>query len=169
MDRARTLIVSRREHLARILGRALPEPYAPPPAASNEVRRHLLEEAEDLYWNEMAWEHLTGEEGLGDGALLEMAFPGFLAFVRALLLQEALPDAKAPAQPRPEVVQDVLRFLGERVVALDEELSGDGVEERERLSGELGMTSRLLDVVLYRYHGLTPADVERVEAAQVRH
>jgi hypothetical protein len=31
------------------------------------------------------------------------------------------------------------------------------------------MTNRLFDRVLYRYHGLTPSDVERVEAAQVRH
>jgi hypothetical protein len=117
----------------------------------------------------MAWEHITGEEGLGDSALLEMAFPGFLAFVRALLLQEVLPDAKGPAQPRPEVVEDVLRFLGERVVTLEEEISKDTVDERERLTGELAMTNRLLDRVLYRYHGLSPADVERVEAAQVRH
>jgi hypothetical protein len=167
-DRATTLIVGRREHLARALGRPLAQPGAQP-AAPEQVRRHLLEEAEDLYWNEMAWEHITGEEGLGDGALLEMAFPGFLAFVRALLLQEVLPDAKSPAQPRPDVVEDVLRFLGERVVSLEEEVSRDEVDERERLAGELAMTNRLLDRVLYKLHGLSPADVERVEAAQVRH
>jgi hypothetical protein len=167
-DRANTLIIGRREHLARALGRQLVHPK-PQLAASENVRRHLREEAEELYWNEMAWEHITGEEGLGDSALLEMAFPGFLAFVRALLLQEVLPDAKGPAQPRPEVVEDVLRFLSERVVTLEEEISGDDVEERERLAGELAMTNRLLDRVLYRFHGLSPADVERVEAAQVRH
>jgi hypothetical protein len=167
-DRATTLIVGRREHLARALGRPLNQPYAQP-TAPEQVRRHLLEEAEELYWNEMAWEHITGEEGLGDSALLEMAFPGFLAFVRALLLQEVLPDAKSPAQPRPEVVEDVLRFLGERVVTLEEEVSRDEVDERERLTGELAMTNRLLDRVLYKFHGLSPADVERVEAAQVRH
>jgi hypothetical protein len=168
LDRANTLIVGRREHLARVLGRPLPGPKAPP-AATEQIRRHLLEEAEDLYWNEMAWEHITGEEGLGRGALLEMAFPGFLAFVRALLLQEVLPDAKHPAQPRPEVVEDLMLFLSGRVVALEEELSGGEADERDRLSGELVMTSRLLDGVLYSYHGLTPSDVERVEAAQVRH
>jgi hypothetical protein len=167
-DRATTLIVGRREHLARALGRPLPQPSAHP-AASEHVRRHLLEEAEELYWNEMAWEHITGEEGLGESALLEMAFPGFLAFVRALLLQEVLPDAKSPAEPRPEVVEDVLRFLGERVVSLEEEVSQDDVDERERLAGELAVTNRLLDRVLYKFHGLSPADVERVEAAQVRH
>jgi hypothetical protein len=169
LDRAGTLIDGRREHLARILGRPLAEPKSPPPAASEKVRRHLLEEGEELYWNEMAWEHITGEEGLGHGSLLEMAFPGFLAFVRALLLREVLPDAKGPAQPRPEVVADLLLFLGERVVSLEEELAHGDPEERERLSGELVMTSRLLDGVLHSYHGLTPSDVERVEAAQVRH
>jgi hypothetical protein len=101
------------------------------------VHRHLLEEAEELYWNEMAWEHIAGEEGLGESALLEMAFPGFLAFVRALLLQEVLPDAKGPAQPRPEVVEDLLRFLSERVVTLEEEISKDTVDERERLDWRL--------------------------------
>jgi hypothetical protein len=169
MDRASTLIVGRRERLTRILGRPLP---APPPSRSvitDSARNHLLGDAEDLYWNELAWEHLTSEEGLGDGALLEMAFPGFLAFVRGLLLDEVMPDAKAPAEPRPEVAEDVLHFLGERIVQLEEELAADEVEERERLVGELGMTNRLLDVVLYRYHGLTPSDVERVEAAHVRH
>jgi hypothetical protein len=169
LERANTLIVGRREHLTRVLGRPLPAPTARPPAATEQVRRHLLEEAEELYWNEMAWEHITGEEGLGDGALLEMAFPGFLAFVRALLLREVLPDAMGgPAQPRPEVVEDLLLFLGERVVALEEELAGEA-DERDRLVGELTMTSRLLNGVLYNLHGLSPAEVERVEAAQVRH
>jgi hypothetical protein len=168
MDRASALIVGRREHLSRILGRPLPRPPRTPPAAF-EVRRHLREEAEELYWNELAWEHITSEEGLGDGSLLEMAFPGFLAFMRALLLQEVLPDAMGPAEPRPEVAEDVLRFLGERVVSLEEEIAAEHGAERDRLASELGVTSRLLDVVLYRFHGLSPADVERVEAAQVRH
>lgn len=167
-ERATTLIDGRRERLTRILGRPLPEPRTPA-VAPETVRRHLLEEAEELYWNEMAWEHITGEEGLGDGSLLEMAFPGFLAFVRALLLQEVLPHAKHPAQPRPEVVEDVIRFLGERVVELEEELGPEEVDERERLVAELQVTSRLLNGVLYSYHGLSPAEVERVEAAQVRH
>jgi len=168
-ERAGTLIIGRREHLSRVLGRPLSTPSTSSTSASEPVRRHLLEEAEELYWNEMAWEHITGEEGLGDGALLEMAFPGFLTFVRALLLQEVMPDASAPAEPRPEVVEDVLLFLADRIVRLDEELAEPGAEERDRLTGELGMTSRLLDVVLYRYHGLSPADVERVEASEVRH
>jgi hypothetical protein len=168
-DRANTLIVGRREHLSRILGRPMQAPKSPQAMATEQVRRHLLEEAEELYWNEMAWEHITGEEGLGHGALLEMAFPGFLAFVRALLLREVLPDAKGPAQPRPEVVEDLMHFLSGRVVALEEELADGKSDDHERLSGELVMTSRLLNGVLYSYHGLTPSDVERVEAAQVRH
>ena len=169
LDRANTLIVSRREQVARILGRPLVGPKSSQAAATEQVRRHLLEEAEELYWNEMAWEHITGEEGMGQGALLEMAFPGFLAFVRALLLREVLPDAKGPAQPRPEVVEDLMLFLGERVVALEEELAHGESDEHDRLAGELVMTNRLLNGVLYSYHGLTPSDVERVEAAQVRH
>ncbi len=168
-DRANTLIRGRRETLGRILGRSLPAPRGPEEVDRDDARQHLQEEAEELYWNELAWEHITGEEGLDEAALPEMAFPGFLALVRGLLLEEVLPDSKAPASPRPDVVEDVLRFLGGRIVEVEEELAGSDIEERERLEGELSMTGRLLDLVLYRYHRLSPADVERVEAAQVAH
>ena len=155
-------------HLSRLLGRPLatPEPYGPV-SVSEDVRRHLLEEAVELYWNEMAWEQIAGEDP--DGAGLEMVFPGFMTFVRALLLDETLPEATAPAQPRPDVVEDLLRFLSGRLVDLEEELAAGADGDDERLRGELGMTSGLLDVVLYRYHGLSPADVARVQAAQVAH
>jgi len=169
-DRASLLIFGRRELLGRILGRPLVPPYGEVERrASEQVRRHLLEEAEELYWNEMAWEHITGDEGLGDFAIPEMAFPGFLAFVRALLLDETLPQAKEKAQPRPDVVEDVLRFLGRRLVEIEDELDSGPAEDRVRLHDELSMTSRLIDRVLYRFHGLTAAEVERVEAGQVRH
>ena len=169
-DRASLLIFGRRELLARILGRPLPGPRVPRPAvASDNVRRHLREEAEELYWNEMAWEQITGDAGSAQAAVPEMTFPAFLTFVRALLLEETLPQATTPAEPRPEVVEDVLRFLGGRIVELEEEISRGEVEERGRLSEELSLTSRLLDLVLYRYHGLSAAEVARFESGQVRH
>jgi len=89
--------------------------------------------------------------------------------VRALLLDETLPQAKEKAQPRPDVVEDVLRFLGRRLVEIEDELDSGPAEDRVRLHDELSMTSRLIDRVLYRFHGLTAAEVERVEAGQVRH
>lgn len=161
-DRAGTLLGGRRERLVRLLGRPLGVPGGDASGPTDEERReYLLEEARDLYWNDLEWEHVTGEEEVSDGQLVELAFPGFLAFVRGLLLQEVMPDAKAPPQPRPEVVEQILGFLADRVIELED---GGGDGEGEPRSA-LEMTSRLVDLVLYQYHGLTREDVERVEAA----
>ena len=75
------------------------------------VREYLKGEALDLYWNELEWEHLTDEEALEEGPLTPLTFPGVLAFVRGLLLHEVMPDSLAPANPRPQVVEDILDFL----------------------------------------------------------
>lgn len=164
-QRLDTLLAGRRERLERLLGRPLEDPrVGPRPVPSERVRRFLVEEAEDLYWNELEWENITDEEALEDGFLTELAFPGFLAFIRGLLLTEVMPDAKAPASPRPEVVEDILRFLCARVVELQEEGSSD-VTAGDTES-ELAMTSRLVDLVLYIFHGLTSEDIEKVEAAR---
>ncbi len=74
-----------------------------------------------------------------------------------------MPDAKAPASPRPEVVEDILGFLAARVVELEDGLAGPDPESEERMRTELEMTSRLVDLVLYQYHGLARTDIERVE------
>ena len=163
-DRVSTLLGGRRERIERALGRELDQPRTGPRAPlESKIRGFLKEEAEDLYWNELEWEHITEEEALEEGALTELAFPGFLAFVRGLLLTEVMPDAKAPASPRPEVVEDILAFLAGRVVELEDGLaSGDG-ESADRLQAELSMTSRLVDLVLYRFHQLAPGDIDRVE------
>jgi hypothetical protein len=166
-DRVSTLLGGRRERLERLLARALEAPHTGPRSPLTEkVRTFLREEAEDLYWNELEWENITDEESLDSGPLTELAFPGFLAFVRGLLLKEVMPDAKAPASPRPEVVEDVLGFLAERVVELEEGLASPQPDGEDRLRLELEMTSRLVDLVLYRYHELSPAEVERVESGR---
>ncbi|MDX1568165.1 MAG: hypothetical protein R3223_10225 [Longimicrobiales bacterium] len=166
-DRASTLIEGRKERLERILEREL----SPPPGAdshplTDEKREYLLGEAEDLYWNELEWENITEEERLDEGALTELAFPGLLAFVRGLLLQETMPDALAPARPRPEVVEDILRFLAARVVELrDEAPEEPGGEEESRIETELAMTNRLIDLITYELYGLDEEEVERIESA----
>lgn len=164
--RPATLIQGRRERLARALGRPLANPRADDSPLSDDARRHLLEEAEDLYWNELEWEHITEEEATDGPPLAELAFPGLLAFVRGLLLTQVNPDALAPAEPRPQVVEDVMRFLARRVLELEEKLGASQVDEPERLQGELVMTDRLLDLVLYRFHGLAADEVEKVEAVR---
>jgi hypothetical protein len=166
-DRAATLIQGRRERLARLLGRPLPQPTGDESPLPPDSRRHLVQDALELYWNELEWEHLTDEEATdGHPPLSELAFPGLLAYVRGLLLTEANPDALAPAQPRPEVVDDLLDFLARRVLELEEALSAETLEDEGRLHGELVMTDRLMDLVLYRYHSLDTREVERVEAVR---
>lgn len=138
---------ARLEHL-------LQHPLVPPRPSgdlSEDSRSYLREEAEELYWNELEWEKLTSEEMRSGGSeLVELAFPGFLAFIDGLLLKEVNRDSLAPASPRPEVVEDVLLFLARRCLELLQE-----TEPQPRLERE--MTERLVDLVLYRLHGL-PVD-----------
>lgn len=165
-DRVSTLLEGRTERLEQILERSLePSGGTDDPPLTAEKREYLLGEARDLYWNELEWENITEEEQLDDGALTELAFPGLLAFVRGLLLNETMPDALAPARPRPEVVEEILRFLGGRVVELGEELDDDDPEEAGRLRMELSMTNRLIDLILFELYGLDDAEVARVEGA----
>ena len=155
LERGREFLERRRKRLARLIQRPLD-----PPAGSGDLeddrRAFLLEEAEELYWNELSWEQVTDEEGLSESGLVELTFPGFLAFVEGLLLREVMPDSQAPANPRPEVVEDVLLFLATRCVQLE------GVDDDEaRMEHEV--TVRLIDLVLYRQHDV---DVEEFEGAE---
>jgi hypothetical protein len=164
MDRASTLLQARRERLERILGRRLQPPVEPNEPLSSDARGYLVGEGESLYWNDLEWEHLTQEEALEEGRITQLTFPGFLAFVRGLLLYEVMPDSRAPANPRPQVVEDLLRFLARRVVELEESLADPGEIEPERIRTELGVTSHLIDLVLYLVHSVSREEIERIEA-----
>ena len=166
IDRESTLLAGRVKRLEQILGRSIAYSRTPSGAPLlEEEMSHLKGEGENLYWNELEWEKLTGEEKVDEEFLTELAFPGFLAFVRGLLLEEVMPDSLAPAQPRPEVVDALLGFLAERTVELEEETARLDGEERDHKVSELKLTSRLVDLVLYRLHDLSPEEVEQVEAA----
>lgn len=160
-DRATTLLKGRREKMEQALGRplAVPEPAAGAELSESE-REHLRNSATDLYVNELAWENLTDEEQVEGEPLAELAFAGFLAFIQGLLLDQVMPDSLAPANPRPEIAEDVVNFLAERVVALEEKMGGVGEEDAEQRERDLGLTDRLLDLVLFRLHGVDPADAE---------
>jgi hypothetical protein len=160
-DRATTLLEGRREKIERALGRplAVPEPASGADLSESE-REHLRSAATELYLNELAWENITDEERVEGEPLAELAFPGFLAFIQGLLLEQVMPDSLAPANPRPELVEDVVRFLAERVVALQDEMGGAGEGDAEQEARDLALTDRLLDLVLFRLHGVDPADVE---------
>jgi len=165
--RAKMILTGRRERMERILDRKLEPPTAGADTPiTEETREHLLSEAQDLYWNELEWEHITDEEAMEGGPIVELTFPGLLAYVRGLLLTEVMPDALSPANPRPQVVDDLLVFLADRVVELEESLDEDDTSEPEKLKRELEMTSELIDRVLYLYHEVSDQEIELVETAQ---
>lgn len=164
--RAKTILTGRRERMERTLDRTLRPPEGADGPISDETRKHLMSEAEDLYWNELEWEHITDEEAVDGGPLVELTFPGLLAYVRGLLLTEVMPDSLSPANPRPQVVADFLGFLAERVVDLGETLDTDDASEPDKMKRELEMTSDLIDRVLYLYHDLAEEEIELVETAR---
>ena len=152
--------------MQQILGREMTPGSSSPKPLSGKERAYLLETAREFYWNDLEWEKLTGEERVDEEFLTELACPGFLAFVRGLLLEEAQPDSPAPPQPRPEVVAEILGFLARRVVELEEEAAGSSDDEdHAHRTAELKMTSRLVELVLYQFHGLTPGDIHLVETS----
>lgn len=145
------------------LEQLLQHPLVPPRHTDmpEDHRRFLLEEAEELYWNELEWEKLTAEEmSTGGSELVELAFPGFLAFMDGLLLKEVNSDSKAPAAPRPQVVEDTLLFLATRYLELLPETDAAVALERE-------MTGRLIDLVLYRLHSLPVDGLDLLELSRL--
>jgi hypothetical protein len=152
-------LARRRAHLEKVLQHPLVSPRAS--GLDPDRRAFLREEAEELYWNELEWEKLTEEEmSKGGSALVEFAFPGFLAFIDGLLLKEVNSDSPVPANPRPEVVEDLLTFLALRVLELLPETDAQVALERE-------MTARLIDLVLYRLHGIPVDGIDRFEIARL--
>jgi hypothetical protein len=163
-DPVAALLGSRRDRLGHMLGRYLVPALGV--AAPAHVRQHLLEEATELYWNELEWEHITHDAGED---ATERCFAGLLSFVRGLLLRDALPGSQAQSA-RPEVVEELLRFLAGRVLELDERLTtGEVEDEPEKVRLELEMTDRLLDLVLYRWLELSPQEAARAEAVRSIH
>lgn len=151
--------------MQQVLDRELHDPWDSADTTGKEDLDYLLETAQEFYWNELEWEKLTGEERVDEEFLTELAFPGLLAFVRGLLLEETAPDSPVPPRPNPLVVRRILDFLARRVVELDEDSSCCEGEEQEHRAAELAMTSRLVDLVVYHYYKLDPQEIARVEKA----
>lgn len=120
-------------------------------------------EAEELYENELAWEELTDEEAVPGGHLTEMVFPAFLAFVEGLLVERVPADALAPARPHPDAVEEILAMLGDRYLDLTAYVESGA--DSQKLVYARAMTSRLIDLVLYRLYRLDGAEIDRLEAA----
>lgn len=164
-DRESTLLTGRVKRIQQVLGDTLQDPWSISGKTPEDDWAYLRETAEEFYWNDLEWEKLTEEERVDEEFLTELAFPGFLAYVRGLLLEETAPDSTVPPRPNPTVVKDILDFLAGRVVELEEEAGCCDGDERQHRKAELAMTSRLVDLVLYHYYKLGPQEVARVERA----
>jgi hypothetical protein len=159
---AQALVELRR---ARILAAvsSRPAPASRPRAPSPEAQvRFFLREAEELYWNELAWEQMTDEEIIAGGHLTELVFPGFLALIDGLLQEQASGLERVSPRSYPDVVEEVLTFLGERCATLAAELQAGA--DSQQVIWARAMTLRLIDLVLYRLYRLTAAEREEVEA-----
>ncbi len=156
----------RKAWMARVLERPLRIRDGDVAPLSPDRRAYFLDEARELYWNELEWENITGEERLDDGPFTELAFPGFLAFVRGLLLRESIDERGTPAEPHPAIVEEILNFLAGRVVTLRAELREQDPEwDVEQSTRELSMTEPLIDLVLALLYEVTPAERVRLERA----
>lgn len=159
------LLEERRERLLVSTGRPLRTPASDEQVPlTPERRRYLYEEALELYWNDLEWENVTEEERMEGGPLPELTFPGFLAYVRGLLLTRVRADSLAPASPRPEVVEDLLVFLAGRLVDLEEEVRESAPSEGDRAALDYRMTDSLLDRTLMTFHGIEPEDAGPLDA-----
>ena len=142
--------------VATAVQRELP-PHPPLERTPEDQYRHLLEEAQELYENELLWD----EEGAGGGPVeaADLVFPGTLALVGALATAHT-PGERGEGAPHRDVIFAFLRWLGDRARSLRVRPPGDRTVARRRIE----LTDRLIRLVGYRYFGLTADEVERVEA-----
>jgi hypothetical protein len=152
---ARRLVDERVREVARQIGRPLP-PHPAPVTSAPRTRDYLLDEARELYSNELRWEQETEEEQTASGELIEMVFPAFLALVDALVQRHG----EEPETHR-DVVLEILVWLAGRVITLRSRRPSPTPRVQEVL-----LADRLLDLVLYRYLELDPLEVETVDAGR---
>lgn len=159
---AHTLIEERLRCIRKVAARDLAPSDIVLQPSPPEVRRHLFEEACELYWNELSWEEISEEESVGDGELTEMVFPGLLAFVDALLPRGAHGEPDRDRERR-DVVHDFLVWLAALLV----ELRGRRPDEdgdHASLRRHLALTDDLIDLVAFRLYSLASAEIERYQA-----
>jgi hypothetical protein len=157
---ARTLVEERVRSLRRLVQRELdPDDVVLRPTAP-AARRHLFEEACELYWNELNWEQLTDEELCAEGELTEMVFPGLLALVSAWLPRSENGEPDRDREHR-DVTHDFLLWLASRLVELRVQKPEDGAD-RSRIQREVQITDELIDLISYRLYCISDRDIEKL-------
>lgn len=153
-------IETRLAAMATVLGREMP--VRATERTPEDHRRHLLEEAQQLYENELAWEEETGEESMEEGAVVALVFPGALALIDALVTSHEASDL-GEGSPHRDVVAAFAGWLSERLFKLRSgEIRGSATDRAK----EADLTDRLIDLVLFRYCGLSAEDIEKIEASR---
>lgn len=154
---ARTLITERMRGIRKAVGRRLsPGDIVLRPAAP-EVRKHLFEEACELYWNELSWEEITDEELVGDEELTEMVFPGLLALVDAFLPRSKNGEPDRDREHR-DVAHDFLTWLAARLVELRMS-TPESDADRDRIRRQKAVTDELIDLIAFRLCSLTNEEI----------
>jgi hypothetical protein len=157
---ARVLVEERVRALCRLVDRELDPGDVVLRRTAPASRLHLFEEACELYWNELNWEHLTDEENVGESELTEMVFPGLLALVDALLPRGRNGEPDRDREHR-DVAHDFLIWLATRLVELRYTRPEDP-EDRLRMRREARVTDDLVDLVTYRLFCLSDEEIERL-------
>ena len=111
---------SRPSTALRARGRRTPSPSRPERVA------FLRREAEDLYWNELSWEELTDEEESPAGTSPSWSSPASSPSWTGSSWSACRADVRRPARPHPDVVEEILLFLGERFADLHRRPGGRG-------------------------------------------
>jgi len=157
---ARMLIQERLRGVRKSVGRDLtPIDVVLNPSRPAE-RKHLFEEACELYWNELNWEELTDEEMVEGGELTEMVFPGLLAFVDALLPKATNGEPDRDREHR-DVAHDFMLWLGARLCELRDARSDDP-DTQLRSRREAVITDELIDLVAFRLYSLDGPEIEQL-------
>ena len=154
---ARILLEERLRGLQKAVGRDLGPVDVVVRPAKPRVRKHLFEEACELYWNEQRWEEISDEERVGDGELTEMIFPGLLTLVDALLPKGPTGSPDRSREHR-DVAHDFLLWLAGRLVELKSSRPEDN-GHRSRVRRELEITDELIDLVIFRLYSLTREEI----------
>lgn len=152
---ARETLELRLRQIAAAAGREL-APHPPLEHTPVGRYRHLLEETQELYENELIWGE---EEGGEESPAAELAFPGTLALVDALSTAHT-PGGEGEGAPHRDVVLGFLGWLFERLQSIRS--GGDAADSASR-DRRLELTERLIDQVAYRYLGLDDEEMARLE------
>lgn len=158
---ARILLEERLRGLRKAVDRDLEPVNLVVRPARPRVRRHLFEEACELYWNELQWEEISDEEKVADGELVEMVFPGLLALVDALLPKGPSGEPDRSREHR-DVTHDFLLWLAGRLVELKNARPEDN-GDRVRIRRETAVLDGLIDLIFFRLYSLTNEEIERFQ------